>query len=194
MGPLGISIKEYPECSAIINPSGYTVFTDLPAGKITVTMTSHFYHVENRTISLPLDPHEGLLVTVALTPRWFYPFPAETTLITGKVTDPDQPLRAAVVKLFEGVETKTDQGRDGMEHGEDDGHAGKFVLRIRGLTEERILIKGGKRFIKAKAEDHESAFQLRVTCSGYRDQVVMLRDLAEGEHLHLKHPISLRRL
>lgn len=192
--PVAISIKEYPERRPVKNPSGYAVFTNLPAGEITVLIKSKLYQFEQRTITLPLASPERPVVTVLLTPRWLYPFPPGTTLITGKVTDSVRPVGGAVVKLLDGVETKTDQSQEEVVPGQEDNVTGRFVLVIKGLTDDRILIKTGKRFIKAKAQDTESLFQLSVTCSGYREKVVTLRDLEEGKPLHLTSPIVLTRL
>ncbi len=194
IGPMAVSIKEYPSRRPVINLSGYAVFTNLPAGTLTVVIVSKLYQPEQQTVTLPLTAPAGPVVAAPLTPRWFYPFPSGTTLITGKVTDSVRPVAHAVVKLMDGVETKTDQGQEDIEPGQEDKLKGKFVLTVKGLTEDRILIKNGKRFIKAKAQDRESLFQLSVTCSGYREKAVTLRDLEEGKPVHLATPIVLTRL
>lgn len=194
IGPLAVLIKEYPSRRPVMNPSGYAVFTNLPAGTLTVMIVSKLYQPEQQTVTLPLAPPAGPVVTVPLTPRWFYPFPSGTTLVTGKVTDSAQPVADAVVKLMDGVETKTDQNQEDIEPGQEDKFKGKFVLMVKGLTEDRILIRDSKRFIKAKAQDRESLFQLSVTCSGYREKAVTLRDLEEGKPVHLASPIVLTRL
>ena len=90
---------------------------------------------ENAKIRLPVP--ENLVIRMMLKPKPSYPFPPGATLIRGKVYDSaGEVVSDAKVKVKgKDVENKTTE-------------EGEFVLYFGPLTEEEIIIEGGKRFVK----------------------------------------------
>lgn len=66
------------------NPSGYYVFTDLPAATHDLTVEAEFYLPE--TVAVPSGPPHDLVKRITLVPNDAYPFSSAATLIRGVVS------------------------------------------------------------------------------------------------------------
>ena len=94
---------------------------------------------EDAKIRLPVP--ENLVIRMMLKPKPSYPFPPGATLIRGKVYDSaGEVVSGAKVRVRgKDVENKTTK-------------KGEFVLYFGPLTEDEIIIEGGKRFVKGNGD------------------------------------------
>jgi hypothetical protein len=164
----------------VVTPGGYRVFLELPAGPAVVDVRGRFYLDESRTVNVPLADRRNPLLTVTLTPRWSYPFPEGTTLVRGRVLDPDgSALGGAQVELAgAGRQTRTSED-------------GRFVLYITGLSEEEVTTSGGRLLVRASGGG--TAFSLRVRQAGFQEATVAIPQIEAGSTLRLAEPVAVRR-
>jgi hypothetical protein len=179
VGEIAVTVRGQP-WAPVLSPSGYRVFLDLPAGPAAVDVRGRFYLDESQAVSLPLANPRNPLLTVTLTPRWFYPFPEGTTLVQGRVLDPDgAALGGAQVELTgAGRQTRTSED-------------GRFVLYFTGLTEEEVTASGGRLLLRSSGGG--TAFSLRVRQAGFQDASVPIPEIEEGRTLRLAEPVVMHR-
>ncbi len=127
-GRIKIMIEEEKNISAIRNPSGYYLFTNLSAGDYTLNINAEFYFTEKITINTSsLDP-KNPVVEVVLKPGASYPFPENATLIRGVVRNTVPVVNAGITVTGKAIKTLTDA-------------KGEFVLFFRGIKKEDISIE-----------------------------------------------------
>lgn len=121
---------------AVRNPSGYYLFTDLPAGvgDLGLRVEAEHYFAVNTTADLS-EP----VVEITLKPAPSYPFPPGATLIRGIFLDTaGNPLPDARVEVLEtNINTITTR-------------RGEFVLYFKGLTVDDVFVENGKRYVQGK--------------------------------------------
>jgi hypothetical protein len=186
VGAVSVTLRDRP-CKALLNPSGHRLFLDLPAGDVVVEVRSTHYLDEERAVSLPLADPRSPVLAVLLKPRWPYPFPGETTLLQGRVTEAGGLAIAGgrVELVGTGLETRT-------------AGDGRFVLYVTGLTEDEqsarplhVSVVAGRRLLEARGGARE--FSLRVTHPEYAAATRSVRDVEEGQVLTLPEPLVLTR-
>lgn len=101
------------DAEPVVNPSGYRVFTDLPAETATLVVEGGEAHLDAERSGVevvdmtapgtdvdPADPESLPVETVALQPAPAYRFPAGTTRVRGHVLDAsDAPVAGATVSI-----------------------------------------------------------------------------------------------
>jgi hypothetical protein len=140
IGRVDVSLKDRIE-KPIRNLSSYYLFLDLSDGTYTVHVKSDYYFDEQTGVSLhDLEP-KNPVANITLKPNSSYPFPPGATLIRGNVYDSEEKaVSDAKVKVKgKDVENKTTE-------------KGEFVLYFRPLTEDEIIRKDGKRFVKVDGD------------------------------------------
>lgn len=160
-----------------LNPSGYHVFMGLSETVFTVHIRNRCYLDLDLTVDTStLDP--GLpLVTTILHPRYLYPFPPGSTLITGRVTDSDQQPLAGVQLAVTGSTAANTSDPDG-----------RFVLYFKALTEDDIQIQNKRRLIDI---NDSTTLQLSVQCAGYQSRSISIGPLDEASTMLVQEPIVL---
>lgn len=100
LAPLSVSIKELPGTRAGRNYSGFFFFEDLEPGNYTLMVkpnpvSSDYFYLEpfpgdpwasGFELPIEIQPNVLLTFTLRLVPKVSYPFPANATLIRGRVT------------------------------------------------------------------------------------------------------------
>lgn len=104
------------------NPSGYYVFTDLPATTHDVTVEAEFYLPE--TVAVPSGAPHDLVTRITLIPNGAYPFSSAATLVRGVVNGAGgEPLADAelqAVSLLAHASVKAKIGPAGATAGDTD--------------------------------------------------------------------------
>lgn len=179
LGEIAVTLRGQPRVP-ILTPGGYRVFLELPAGAAVVDVRGRFYLEESQAVTVPLANARNPLLTVTLTPRWSYPFPDGTTLVQGRVLDPDgAALGGAQVELT-GAGRQTRTAEDG-----------RFVLYITGLSEDEVTTSGGRLLVRASGGG--TAFTLRVRQAGFREATVAIPQIEEGRTLRVAEPVAMLR-
>jgi len=179
LGEIAVTLRGQQK-APVVTPGGYRVFLGLPAGAAVVDIRGRFYLAESRTVTVPLSNVRNPLLTVTLMPRWFYPFPEGTTLVQGRVLDPDgAALDGAQVELTgAGRQTRTSED-------------GRFAIYLTGLTEEEVTASGGRLFVRASGGG--TAFTLRVRQTGFQEATVPIAQIEVGRTLRLADPVAMVR-
>ena len=160
-----------------LNPSGYYVFMGLSGSAFTVQIRNAYYLDHDLAVDIgALDPRLPL-ATAVLHPRYLYPFPAGSTLITGRVVDDSQqPLAGADVTVVNSaVGNRSDPD-------------GRFVLYFTGLTDDDIQVQNGRHLIEVNGS---TTLQLEVQHSGYEVQGVTIDALEEASIKLVRDPIVM---
>lgn len=135
LGDVKVSIKEL-EIKPIKNLSGDHVFLKLPDGTFTLKIVSECYYEVERKVKLPLDP-KNPVININLKPKPSYPFSREATLIRGVVKDEKgNPVSDAIVRI---------EKREGENK---TSEKGDFVIYFKGLKDDDIERRDGKKFVK----------------------------------------------
>jgi hypothetical protein len=179
LGEIAVTLRGQQKVP-VVTPGGFRVFLGLPAGAAVVDVRGRFYLEESRTVTVPLGNARNPLLTVTLTPRWSYPFPEGTTLVQGRVLDPDgAALDGAQVELTgAGRQTRTSED-------------GRFAIYLTGLTEEEVTTSGGRLFVRASGGG--TAFTLRVRQAGFQEATVPIPQVEVGRTLRLAAPVAMSR-
>lgn len=156
-GPLGDPrvALEGSDATPIRNPSGYRVFTGLPAGPVTVVVDGGERYLDERRTGVgaidlsdpgtdvdPSDPSTLPLVRIELAPSPAYRFPAGSTRVRGSVSDPDgDPVAGADLSVRDhGASTRTDAN-------------GEFVLFFADVTGADVRTAGDRTLITVDGGD-----------------------------------------
>jgi len=179
LGEIAVTLRGLQRAPTV-TPGGYRVFLNLPAGPAVVDVRGRLYIDESQAVSVPPTNPRNPLLTVTLTPRWSYPFPEGTTLVLGRVLDPDgAALDGAQVELTgAGRQTRTSED-------------GRFVLYLTGLTEEEVTTSGSRLLVRSSGGG--TAFTLRVRQAGFQDAAVAIPEIEEGRTLRLAEPVAMHR-
>lgn len=86
IGRINILIKDR-NISSIRNPSGYYVFTDLPAGVYGLVVESDYYFTEEIDVDTGALAPVSPVVNITLQPNSAYPFPGGSTSVRSVVRD-----------------------------------------------------------------------------------------------------------
>lgn len=153
IGKLKVSIPDKGK-TAFRNLSGYHLFTDLPSGNYTITVSGDAYFSAETTVDTSvLDPQKPV-IEITLPPTPIYPFPGNATLVRGVVTSAAPVVAAEVTVAGKPEKTLTDP-------------QGEFVLFFRGIKTEVITIeikKGGDtKTVSATIEEGKTVSAGRIT-------------------------------
>jgi hypothetical protein len=159
------------------NRSGHFVFLRAPTGTVTIAVSGERYLPETFPIALPRPDPRDPAIERALLPAWFYPFPAGSTLVTGRVTDTAGVAVPAAALTGVGRPTRTAEN-------------GRFAAYFRPLDEDDVVVVGTERRRLVKASDGTTTFQLAVSHSAFQPRTVTITDLEEGQRRQLA-PIVL---
>lgn len=122
------------------NRSGYYLFDHLPDAKFIRVESEFYFEREIAVKSSDLNPQNPVM-SITIKPKPCYPFPAGATLIRGMVQDSKgNSVSGAKVE----VKGKKVSNRTTVK--------GEFVLYFKALTEEEIIVKNSKRFVKGNAD------------------------------------------
>jgi hypothetical protein len=143
IGKLRVSIMENGK-TAFGNLSGYHLFTDLPPGNYTISVSGDAYLSAEATVDTSvLDPRKPVM-EITLSPNPAYPFPGNATLVRGVVGNGDPVVGAEVTVAGKPEKTMTDQ-------------QGEFVLFFMGIKTEVITLQvkkgGGTETVSATIEE-----------------------------------------
>jgi hypothetical protein len=170
-----VFIKEQ-EIRAIKNRSGYYVFLNLSEGEYKVQVESEYYFREEAIVKPsnlePLNP----VVSVTLKPTPFYPFASGATLIRGMVQDSDgNSISGAELEVI------------GKEVNSKTTNKGEFVLFFKSLSEEDIIVEGGKKLVRGNGD---KTIHLKATYNS-KTGTTDLEELEEGKTTPLESPIVI---
>jgi len=170
-----VFIKEQ-EIRAIKNRSGYYVFLNLSEGEYKVQVESEYYFREEAIVKPsnlePLNP----VVSVTLKPTPFYPFASGATLIRGMIQDSDgNSISGAELEVI------------GKEVNSKTTNKGEFVLFFKSLSEEDIIVEGGKKFVRGNGD---KTIHLKATYNS-KTGTTDLEELEEGKTTPLESPIVI---
>jgi hypothetical protein len=168
-------VLENHTVKTVKNLSGYYLFFKVPVGTFHIRFESEYYFTfeENVTIPAPVAGTEHPVKTVTLQPKPCYPFPSGTTLIRGMVTDAQgNYLAGASIEGAKVSAVTTSRG--------------EFACYYKGLTEEDVVLKNGKRYLKG-VEGIISLHAVYDSLTGGRE----LANVAVGEVRVLDLPIVL---
>lgn len=135
-GQVDVSIKEV-EKKPVKNPSSYYLFLCLPVGDYNLHVKSEYYFDFDKDIKITEDRDPRVPFEANLEPKPYYPFPPGETLVRGVLQDSDNKPMQNV-----GLNWKSGKGEGRTTE------TGEFVMYFKGLSEEDIQVKGGKRFLK----------------------------------------------
>jgi len=140
--PLGrVSVSIAGNKAPVKNPSGYYVFTDLPAATYDVTVESEFYLPE--TVAVPTGAPHDRVKRITLIPNGAYPFSSAATLVRGVVKGAGgEPLADAglqAVSLLPETSAKAKIGPAGATAGD----TGLLLVNIAGplAAGDRLMIR-----------------------------------------------------
>jgi hypothetical protein len=176
LGDTTVTVVEANQAGEL-NPSGYYVFMDLSGPGFTVQIRNVYYLAQDLTVDIGTLDSRLPLVTAVLHPRYLYPFPAGSTLITGRVVDDSQqPLAGADVTVVNSaVANRSDPD-------------GRFVLYFTGLTEDDVQVQNGRRLIEVNGS---TTLQLQVQRSGYEIHSVTIDSLEEASTTVIREPVAM---
>ena len=177
MGATTVSVEEQDR-KALRNPSGYYVFSGIQGNNVTMLVKNMNYLIQEVPVTISTLNPRLPVVSVVMRPRYLYPFPSGTTMITGRVFDSglQTPLANVAVKVVGAtVNNKTDE-------------EGRFVLYFTALTEDNIKITSGKRLISINTS---TTIQLYLTRTSYVSKYVSIGWVEEGRTKLIKDPILL---
>jgi hypothetical protein len=174
VGDIQIVLEDHT-VKTVKNLSGYYLFFKVPVGTFHIRFESEYYFTfeENVTIPAPVPGTEHPVKTVTIQPKPCYPFPSGTTLIRGMVTDAQGNFLAGAYIVGAQVPAVTTS-------------RGEFACYYKGLTEDDVVLKNGKRFLKG-IDGMVSLHGTYNALSGGVD----LTDVAVGEVRVLDTPIVL---
>lgn len=157
------------------NLSGYYLFFKVPVGAFHIRFQSEYYFTWEADVNIPepVPGKEHPVKTVTLQPKPCYPFPSGTTLIRGMVTDAQGNFLAGV-------------GVEGAQVPAVTTSRGEFACYYKGLTDDDVVLKNGKRFLKGK----KGIISLQVSHNSLSGEVDVI-DVAVGEVRVLESPIVL---
>jgi hypothetical protein len=160
-----------------LNPSGYYVFMGLSGSDFTVQIRNAYYLDQDLAVDIDALDSRLPLATAVLHPRYLYPFPAGSTLITGRVVDDSQqPLAGADVTVVNStVANRSDPD-------------GRFVLYFTGLTDDDVQVQNGWRLIEVNGS---TTLQLEVQRSGYEIHSVPIDSIEEASTRLIREPIVM---
>lgn len=174
IGDIRVFIKDR-DIKSIKNRSGYYFFLNLPDGQYKVCVESEYYKEVTEELILPLfEPQNPLEIILKSKPS--YPFPHRATLIRGMVQDSNgNSVAGANLEVI---------GKDINNESTDNG---EFVLYFKALTEEEIIIRDSKRYVKG---DSDGTVNLRAT-HGNKIGTIALTDVEENKSTILESKIIL---
>ena len=174
IGDIKVFIQDR-DIKSIKNRSGYYFFLNLPDGQYKVCVESEYYKEVTEELTLPLsEPQNPLEITLKSMPS--YLFPPGATLIRGMVQDPNgNSVSGAKIEVI------------GKEICNESTANGEFVLYFQALTEEEIIIRNSKRYVKG---DSDGTINLRAT-HGNKTGTIALLDVEENKATFLESPIIL---
>ncbi|WP_406661838.1 hypothetical protein V7O66_04790 [Methanolobus sp. ZRKC3] len=127
IGGIKVKIKD-AQIKAIKNPSGYYCFNDLNPGSYIVNIDSDYYFQEEVKVEVPSisdSNRKNPVVEISMKPRPSYPFPKNSTLVRGLISNGD--TVAAEVKIVDEIpETLADD-------------RGEFVLYIKEAVKDKKI-------------------------------------------------------
>lgn len=175
IGDTRVFIKDR-NLKSIKNRSGYHVFFNLPDEKFNVCVESENYFEEEISVKLSDFNRLNPAKTITLKPKPSYPFPPGATLIRGMVKDSNGNfVSGAKVEVI------------GMKISNKTTAKGEFVLYFNVLTEEEIIMKNSKRYVKG---DVDGAIKLKATL-GSKTGKADLMAIEEGQTTPLESPIII---
>lgn len=140
LGRVTVSLAGSPR-GAVRNPSGYYVFTDLPAATHELVVEADFYLRE--TVSVTTGGLQNLVKKIIVKPNSSYPFLSMATLIRGVVTGlGDEALSGATVQATTMVPDSSVKAKVGPT-GVTAGDTGMVLVNITGqlVVGDRLMIK-----------------------------------------------------
>ncbi len=155
IGRIKVTIKETGK-KAIENLSGYYCFTNLMEGIYIVSIDSDLYFPEEREIHVPyLSASKDLVLEIVLKPKPEYPFPANATLVRGKIElNSEKPVsKKPVAGIRVGVEEKnveniTDSRGEFVLYFTDLKKIETLTLMVNDVIKDPIEVKEGETVIK----------------------------------------------
>lgn len=127
LGHMRVIIKG-ENIKGISNINGYYIFTNLDTGTYEIEIVSDFYFTGEETINMATLAPKNPVVEVTLRPRPAYPFPDNSTLVRGLVSNADPIIGAEVGVTGKTIKTITDE-------------KGEFVIYFKGIKTEDITIE-----------------------------------------------------
>ena len=159
----------------LLNPGGYYLFVNLPAGDYDPRVESEFYFNNSTPVT---DPQNPFVRIITLKSKPNYPFPSHATLIRGNVvrSPGNTPVQGAKVEVT---------GREIENWTTSDG---EFVLYFKALTETDIIIENGKKFVRG---NNDKTIHLQASLGQETGIIDISEGVEEGKTTSLTSPIMI---